>query len=424
MPSRTAPSSKVRYSRPLTEAVDDRQRSSRETRSITSAARRGLSGSARPFPHAERIRQAFGRHAPSGLTAHIGPQARRAGAAIGADAYVLDGQAAFTRAPDLHTAAHEAFHLYEQSPGRRTRGKAIGHESDRSELTANRVADAVVAGRPVEPLLAQAPAAPAALQMVKHAKVSHQQAAMKSSKLRFFRRLQYAIGGSRNLAMLKMERDSGGVRNVLYVIARSMGLGVSKLTLGDEEITTQAGTPKKRSHSEAVLRATLEVGSIKAGGTTYDLSGYKVLHGVSTNEACGSEHENCSVESVPFLTEMFYFAQKYGGTDDAQGFEKLNNQFQAKVRKGTEESDDESETENSVTKVNVVIVDEDQFVGRDLQHAKPAHIDATPFSVYFAAAPKANKRARIYDRALKPKKEWVTIAGKKKLRRSRVISGI
>lgn len=150
--------------RPTQETALDGRRSIREARQLTRAARRGLAGPQRPYPFAEKIRHAFGAHAPEGLRAHIGGAAAQAGAALSASAYVLDGRAAFARGPDLRTAAHEAFHLYEQS---RTRpaGSGVGVRGDGSEVLADKVADAVVAGRSAEPLLAQAPSAPPALQM-------------------------------------------------------------------------------------------------------------------------------------------------------------------------------------------------------------------------------------------------------------------
>src|SRR6185369_971466 len=112
-----------------------------------------------------------------------------------------------------------------------------------------------------------------------HKHVNHVQVEPNSSKLRFFRRLQYAYGGSRNIAMLKLTRKKANKRRVLYILARSMGLGVSKLTLRNETIRTKGGGIKKRSHSEAVLRAVLEVGEIEIDGKVIKLNKYKVKYG-------------------------------------------------------------------------------------------------------------------------------------------------
>ena len=144
-------------------AALDGGRSTAEARQLQAVARGGVSGPSRPFPHAERIRRAFGSHAPHSLRAHGGPTAAAAGQALSASGFVLDGRAAFAAPPSLRTAAHEAFHLVEQARSRPVPG--VGARGDRSEVMADRVADAVAAGRSAEPLLQQALAAPPALQM-------------------------------------------------------------------------------------------------------------------------------------------------------------------------------------------------------------------------------------------------------------------
>lgn len=114
-------------------------------------------GSSRPFPYADRIRTAFGAHAPEGLRAHFGPAARAANERLSSDGYVWNGRAAFSRAPDLHTAAHEAAHLVHQQQGGVGAAHGVGAHSDRAEAFADRVADAVAAGRSAETMLASAP---------------------------------------------------------------------------------------------------------------------------------------------------------------------------------------------------------------------------------------------------------------------------
>lgn len=134
---------------------------------MQAVARRGVAGAAAPYPHGERIRAAFGRYAPAGLAAHMGPAARAASGALSAGGYVFEGRAAFAGRPDLHTAAHEAFHLFEHSRARPAAGAGV--RGDRSEIMADRVADRVASGRSVESLLADAALAPPpALQMVNH----------------------------------------------------------------------------------------------------------------------------------------------------------------------------------------------------------------------------------------------------------------
>lgn len=144
--------------RPTQQAALDPARSSDEARTLQRVARAGLSGAARAYPHGERIRAAFGAHAPEGLRAHIGGAARMASERLSAGGYVFNGRVAFPRMPDLHTAAHEAAHLVHQARGGVDVAHGVGVHSDPSEAFADRVADAVVAGRSAEGLFASAPA--------------------------------------------------------------------------------------------------------------------------------------------------------------------------------------------------------------------------------------------------------------------------
>lgn len=223
-----------------------------------------------------------------------------------------------------------------------------------------------------------------------HHHTKHRSKDIRHSRFRFFRRMQYGVGGTRNIAMLKMRRISGSGPKVLYIIARSMGLGVSKMTLRDEEVTTKSGSLKRRSHSEAVLRAILEVGTVKYGKTRISLDEYSTRYAASTNQGCGVQHENCAVESVPFLAGRFYYANKYGGSKQAAGFEKLNNEHQRKVKNEKHyESDSESEDEGTA-----IVADEKQFRGYDRGHGVK-EITATPFGKYMRDAKKPRKK--VYD---------------------------
>jgi hypothetical protein len=180
---------------------------------------------------------------------------------------------------------------------------------------------------------------------------------------------------------------------VLYVMARSLGLGKLKLTLRNEERLVGSGskqTKKKRSHSEAVLRAVLEVGYVTVGGVRYDLSEYRIDYGASTNEACGAEHENCKEESVPFLSSTFYFLNPYVGGASASGTEKANNRFQAEQAKGDAESEAESEDE-----FDVAVVDTPQFEGVNIASAGLSTVQAQTFREAFDAG--KHKRRAKYD---------------------------
>ncbi|HEX4416721.1 MAG TPA: DUF4157 domain-containing protein [Kofleriaceae bacterium] len=121
---------------------------------VHTAARRGVSGAGGALPHLATIQQLFGRHDVSGIQAHVGGEARQASHAIGAEAYAMGDRVAFSRAPDLHTAAHEAAHVVQQRGGVQLKG-GVGEAGDPYERHADQVADAVVQGKSAEALLDQ-----------------------------------------------------------------------------------------------------------------------------------------------------------------------------------------------------------------------------------------------------------------------------
>jgi hypothetical protein len=116
------------------------------------AAQRGVSGAGGTLPHFATIQQLFGRHDVSGIQAHVGGEARQASHAIGAEAYAMGDRVAFSSAPDLHTAAHEAAHVVQQRGGVQLKG-GVGEVGDPYERHADQVADAVVQGKSAEALL-------------------------------------------------------------------------------------------------------------------------------------------------------------------------------------------------------------------------------------------------------------------------------
>jgi hypothetical protein len=118
------------------------------------AAQRGVSGAGGALPHFATIQQLFGRHDVSGIRAHVGGEARQASHAIGAEAYAMGDRVAFSSAPDLHTAAHEAAHVVQQRGGVQLKG-GVGEVGDPYERHADQVADAVVQGKSAEALLDQ-----------------------------------------------------------------------------------------------------------------------------------------------------------------------------------------------------------------------------------------------------------------------------
>ncbi len=130
---------------------------------IHAAAAHGTSGPATALPHLSRIQALFGRHDVSAVRAHVGGRAAEGTARMGAEAFAVGDQVAFSGAPDLHTAAHEAAHVVQQRAGVQLKG-GVGVEGDVYEQHADQVADLVVAGRSAEALLDRhaAPAGPAA----------------------------------------------------------------------------------------------------------------------------------------------------------------------------------------------------------------------------------------------------------------------
>lgn len=112
-------------------------------------AARGVHGPGARLPHLGELQPLFGEHDLAGVSAHLGERARMACEATGAAAYASGDRVAFADAsPSLHTVAHEAAHVLQQRAGVRLAGD-LGAAGDPYERHADRVADAVVRGRPV-----------------------------------------------------------------------------------------------------------------------------------------------------------------------------------------------------------------------------------------------------------------------------------
>jgi len=84
----------------------------------------------------------------------VGGAAESASARMGAEAFATGNAVGFSKAPDLHTAAHEAAHVVQQRGEVQLKG-GVGEEGDAHEQHADQVADAVVAGKSAEPLLSK-----------------------------------------------------------------------------------------------------------------------------------------------------------------------------------------------------------------------------------------------------------------------------
>jgi hypothetical protein len=124
------------------------------TDAVHAAAAHGVQGGGGALPHAGSIQAAFGSHDVSSISAHVGGQAAEASQAMGATAYASGNDVAFASQPDLHTAAHEAAHIVQQRSGVSLEG-GVGQVGDGYENHADKVADAVVAGKSAEPILSE-----------------------------------------------------------------------------------------------------------------------------------------------------------------------------------------------------------------------------------------------------------------------------
>ena len=122
---------------------------------LVERARQGTTGSSGgPLPFAAEIQRSFGRYDISGARSHADSGAREAAHAIGAEAFTIGDQVAFSGTPNLRTAAHEAAHVVQQRAGVDLQG-GVGRVGDPYERNADAVAERVVTGRSAEPLLAR-----------------------------------------------------------------------------------------------------------------------------------------------------------------------------------------------------------------------------------------------------------------------------
>lgn len=131
------------------EAREESQQPS-ETNEI---AERGVASARSELPFRDQIQSAFGPHDVSGIRAQVGGPAAEASRSLGARAYATGNRVGFAEAPDLHTAAHEAAHVVQQTSGISLKN-IDGGASDAHERHADAVADAVVRGESAAPLLA------------------------------------------------------------------------------------------------------------------------------------------------------------------------------------------------------------------------------------------------------------------------------
>ena len=112
-------------------------------------ASEGVQNAATPLPGFGRIQAAFGKHDISNVRVNVGGEAAAANRQLGARAYARGNRIAFREQPSLRLSAHEAAHVVQQRRGVHLPG-GLGSPGDAYEQQADRVAEAVVAGRSAE----------------------------------------------------------------------------------------------------------------------------------------------------------------------------------------------------------------------------------------------------------------------------------
>lgn len=108
------------------------------------------------LPFLGTIQHSFGRHDVSHIRSHTDAKSAVTAYALGAEAFTQGADVSFSRAPSLHTAAHEAAHVIQQGIGVQLSG-GMGQQGDRYERHADEVADRVTRGQSSEALLDQMP---------------------------------------------------------------------------------------------------------------------------------------------------------------------------------------------------------------------------------------------------------------------------
>ena len=106
------------------------------------------------LPYAQQIQESFGPEFNiGGINAQVGGQAGQEADSMNAKGFAAGNRVGFSGAPDLHTAAHEAAHVFQQRQGIQLTGNAAS--GGPYERHADRVADAVVRGEDAAPILSE-----------------------------------------------------------------------------------------------------------------------------------------------------------------------------------------------------------------------------------------------------------------------------
>jgi Domain of unknown function (DUF4157) len=127
-----------------------------DSEGIHQTAAAGLAGSGGSLPHQDAIASSFGKYDVSGISAHTDGPAQQANQSMGSEGYASGNQVAFaSSSPSLHTAAHEAAHVFQQQAGVVALKGGVGSVGDVYEQHADAVADRVVQGKSAVDLLDQ-----------------------------------------------------------------------------------------------------------------------------------------------------------------------------------------------------------------------------------------------------------------------------
>ncbi|MBL4648061.1 MAG: DUF4157 domain-containing protein, partial [Gammaproteobacteria bacterium] len=137
----------------LAQLIQRQDATGEDTSALHQVAATGISGAGSKLPHYKKIQQSFGKHNVSHVQAYTNSSAKIASQTIGAEAYTAGNKVAFNSTnPSLHTTAHEATHIIQQQIGVQLKS-GVGAVGDQYERHADAVADEVVKGKSVEPLL-------------------------------------------------------------------------------------------------------------------------------------------------------------------------------------------------------------------------------------------------------------------------------
>jgi diketogulonate reductase-like aldo/keto reductase len=305
---------------------------------IHAAAGHGTSGPATALPHLSRIQALFGRHDVGGVRAHVGGRAAEGAARMGAEAFAVGDQVAFSSAPDLHTAAHEAAHVVQQRGGVQLKG-GVGVEGDVYEQHADQVADLVVAGRSAEALLdrhaAPGPASPA--QLVGTSAAGVQAKWLKHAQSPFLRwdslvnGLRWYIDPESGNSFFQIETDPGVAEAQLLKLESLEG--PSKARTIEEWCQTPLFEPSTRKESTAIEPSPQNLGPTTARGVPIPRVGFgtdiELTEKEKQSTKDGSKERHEAQKKKEYTTLMNALGTGYTLFDTAREYGTLDSLGQA-----------------------------------------------------------------------------------------------